>query len=84
MREVALSLTRAAHVARCEGRHDDERRIMRALTALLSLDVDDDPPSSAPGTRLGLYASTLVYKRASDRLFVGCWGDVAERLPASE
>ena len=54
MREIALSLTRAAHVARCEGRHDDERRIMRALTALLSLDVDDDPPSSAPGTRLGI------------------------------
>ena len=49
-----LNLTRAAHVARREGRHADERRIMRALTALLSLDVDDDPPSSVPGTRLGM------------------------------
>ena len=55
MREIALSLTRAAHVARCEGRHDDERRIMRALTALLSLDVEDDlPESGRQGTRLGL------------------------------
>ena len=54
MREVALSLTRAAHVARLEGRHDDERRIMRALTTLLSLDVDDDAPESGKGTRVGL------------------------------
>ena len=54
MREVALSLTRAAHVARCEGRHDDERRIMRALTALLSLDVEDDLPESGRGTRIGI------------------------------
>ncbi len=28
------------------------------------------------------YAATLVYKRASDRLFVGCWGDIAERFAA--
>jgi len=25
------------------------------------------------------YATTLIYKRDSDRLFVGCWGDVVER-----
>lgn len=55
MREIALSLTRAAHVARCEGRHDDERRIMRALSALLTLDVEDDlPESGRQGTRLGI------------------------------
>ncbi len=54
MREVALSLTRAAHMAHIEGRLSEERRIMRALTALLSLDVDDEPADSAPGTRIGL------------------------------
>jgi hypothetical protein len=25
------------------------------------------------------YATTLVYKRASDRLFIGKWGDIVER-----
>jgi len=25
------------------------------------------------------YATTLVYKRASDRLFIGNWGDIVER-----
>lgn len=27
------------------------------------------------------YATTLIYKRASDNLYVGTWGDVAERMP---
>lgn len=25
------------------------------------------------------YATTLIYRRDSDRLFVGCWGDIVER-----
>ena len=49
---------------------------------------DGEGPSYAPPFEYlnagDTYAATLVYKRASDRLFVGCWGDVAERLPASE
>lgn len=27
------------------------------------------------------YATTLIYKRDSDNLFIGCWGDIAERHP---
>lgn len=26
------------------------------------------------------YATTLIYKRATDRLFIGCWGDIAEKF----
>ena len=26
------------------------------------------------------YATTLIYKRETDRLFIGCWGDIAERF----
>jgi hypothetical protein len=56
MREIALSLTRAAHVARCEGRLSEERRILAALSTLLSLADDDEPADSAPGTRIGIGA----------------------------
>lgn len=27
------------------------------------------------------YATTLIYTRATDTLRIGCWGDIAERLP---
>ena len=27
------------------------------------------------------YATTLLYTRATDTLRIGCWGDIAERLP---
>ena len=30
------------------------------------------------------YATTLIYKRETDRLFVGCWGAIAERFPTEE
>lgn len=53
MKELALSMTRAAVAAQREGREDDARRIGRALATLLSLD-DDDDDDDAPGTRLGL------------------------------
>jgi hypothetical protein len=26
------------------------------------------------------YTPTLIYKRETDRLFIGCYGDIAERL----
>ncbi len=52
MREVALMLTRASIAARAEGRYDDERRILKALSALLSL--DDEPASTRKGTRVGI------------------------------
>lgn len=62
MLELVTALTRAMMVARREGRDDDVRRINRALSALLTLDVDDDteatPAPEAPvgpaGTRIGL------------------------------
>lgn len=27
------------------------------------------------------YATTLIYRRLTDRLFIGCWGDIAEKHP---
>lgn len=30
------------------------------------------------------YATTLIYKRATDNLYIGCWGTIAERLPKGE
>ena len=30
------------------------------------------------------YATTLIYTRATDTIRIGCWGDIAERMPASE
>lgn len=30
------------------------------------------------------YATTLVYDRNSDRLFIGCWGDIAEKFATND
>ena len=30
------------------------------------------------------YATTLIYKRATDTLSIGCWGDIVERHPSWE
>ena len=60
MRELVTALTRAMIVARTEGRTDDVTRINRALSALLTIDVDSDaddtsaPAAGPAGTRIGL------------------------------
>lgn len=28
----------------------------------------------------GSYNTTLIYKRETDNLFIGCWGNIAERF----
>lgn len=30
------------------------------------------------------YATTLIYSRKADALTIGAWGDIAERMPASD
>lgn len=30
------------------------------------------------------YVATLIYKRATDNLYIGSWGTIAERLPSSD
>ena len=60
MRELVTALTRAMITARSEGRADDVTRINRALSELLTVDVEGDDEPSAPGpagpdgTRIGL------------------------------
>jgi hypothetical protein len=56
LKEVALSLVRAAAVARARGLHDDALRIERALATLLTVDTEDEntPTSSGAQTRLGI------------------------------
>lgn len=27
------------------------------------------------------YNATLIYKRATDNLYIGCWSTIAERMP---
>lgn len=56
MKEIVLTLTRAALLAKHEGRKDDARRLNNALAALLTLDVESDEPTAAGphGTKLGI------------------------------
>jgi hypothetical protein len=46
-------------------------------------DLPDDSTSPAPYAYCNTgdsYAATLVYKHATDNLFISSWGDIAERL----
>jgi len=53
------------------------------MSGVESLDPDGDfrmhPPAYEYCNAGDTYATTLIYKRATDRLFIGNWGDIVER-----
>lgn len=61
LQEVALMLVRSAVTARSKGLTDDANRIDRALAALISLDEDDEIPTSSDKlrTKMGLGSPEL-------------------------
>jgi hypothetical protein len=85
----------AAYTRRCGNYVTCSSRLRRTMFVLHAIDHilgtcgveslgSTDNPGYAPDYEYcnagDTYATTLIYKRETDRLFIGCWGDIAEQF----